>query len=82
MEYKEIIKNNFKEVWPNQYLIVKNFDKEIIYYADDDKFLYFEDFYCEDVTKKFKKYLNRGSDIMNYLERDYYKNKYSYYKNN
>lgn len=68
MEYKEIIKNNFKEVWPNQYLICKNFDKEIIYYADDDEFLYWENLYCEDVTEKMKKYLNQGSDIMNYLE--------------
>ena len=68
MEYKEIIRQCFPEVWPNQYLICKNFDKEIIYYADDDEFLYWENLYCEDVTEKMKKYLNQGSDIMNYLE--------------
>ena len=68
MEYKEIIKKCFPEVWPNQYLICKNFDMELIYYADDDEFLYWENLYCEDVTEKMKKYLNKGSEIMEYVE--------------
>lgn len=58
MTYKDVIINNFPKIWENQYLIAKNFDKEIIYYADTDEFIYWENLYHEDITDRYKKILN------------------------
>lgn len=51
IDYKKYIVENFPEVFEDQYRIFKNGDEEILFYKNDNSFIYWNNLEMIDITQ-------------------------------